>query len=364
VTYKLGLRKTIFFGIASFGFTLLIFSLITEVLLRLLGIGYGSSMAMQDPIAHHIYQPNITFVKYDPRGIFKGAYKVKIDSEGFIVNPEITSVDCQLKQNRIAFMGDSFVAGHYRSYSASLVGQLEGFAREGVCVRNFGVSSYSPVLHWVLWHYKVKKINPSHVFLLLYSNDIRNDLLYSSRAIKGDDGLITAVPGASNPWLIKIARHSYFLRFLRKCMLRLQYKLKIGPFSYLKDKDIFRLRGVNGIVEENPDLTDLSTRYVRLLAKEVQKNGARLVLSAVPSKVRMRSSDPKKFRDLEFSDKWKKWAHEEGIEFLDLVPIFQQAAKNGQQLFLNGDPHFAQEGINRTVKKIAEYSPELFYPYQ
>jgi len=184
----------------------------------------------------------------------------------------------------------------------------------------------------------------------LYSNDISDDEAYIKNAVYADDGEIIAVAGPPGRWLRKQARKSYLARFLRKMYLRLSYIYKYRDKSQLV---------VGGLVEREPDLSDISTRFVQTLAEEVEESGAIFVLIVVPSKYRIvnqifDATTP------QFSDKWRQWAENNNIDFIDLVDKFENAALNGDDLFFDMDIHFAPDGHTVTANAIRQKFPDLF----
>ena len=68
-------------------------------------------------------------------------------------------------------MGDSFIEATQVSYPDSFVGRLAKYGSARTVVRNFGVTSYSPIFYVLQWRHHVKRFRPTHVFVLLFSND-------------------------------------------------------------------------------------------------------------------------------------------------------------------------------------------------
>jgi hypothetical protein len=325
-----------------------------EVVLRVLGLGYGSIFAHGDPVVHHIYQSDSSFIRYDVAGLYPSGHEVRIDSYGLVVNPNEEPYDWDERVNstqyRVAVMGDSFVEGHYQPHENSLVGPLEARARENVWVKNFGISSFSPVLHFLLWDYRVKQMQPTHVVVVLYENDVRDDEDYHATAILNEAGLAKAVPGNTEPFRI-VARHSYVLRLLNRVYGTIRWNIQHGQDDAM----------AGDILELYDEDMSLSQRYVALLNEKIRRSGASLFLTAVPSRARVRTRNPDAFEHPEFSDRWKEWALDHEIPFIDLLPSFYQARRDGKTLFLDGDIHFTAEGNTVAVDTIASVFPELFH---
>jgi len=248
-------------------------------------------------------------------------------------------------------MGDSFTLGIRLPYEDTFVGLLDAHSGDEVVVKNYGVRSYSPILYILQWKNLVSKFDPTHVVLQLYSNDITDDIKWEKTAVYSEDGTLLAVEG-EGPFYNKYLRYSYLVRLIRKFQQQ---------FSWMIENRAQKKNVVAGLVEENPDLTEMSTRYVLKLAQEVRNSGAEFILMVVPSKFRLVNniySDP----DPEFSDKWKAWAESNSIEFLDLVPPFVEADRDGRVLFWEKDIHFQKDGHMVTAREIKRLFPEIF-PY-
>jgi hypothetical protein len=147
-------------------------------------------------------------------------------------------------------------------------------------------------------------------------------------------------------------RHSYVVRLVRKFQQQISWMIE----HRVREKHI-----VGGLVEENPDLTEMSTRYVLELVREVRNSGAEFILTVVPSKYRLANNiydNP----DPEFSDKWKEWAENNSIKFVDLVPAFVEADKEGRVLFWEKDIHFQKDGHMVAAREIGRWFPQIF-PY-
>ncbi len=318
---------------------------LVELGLRLLGLRYGATGLVSDPILHHAPMRNYTFTKYDPSGDY-GGHLVRYDAEG-LVAPAAPSAaaPCPAPKYRVAFMGDSFVAATEVPYEESFVGRLAERARRHAVVKNYGVSSYSPIFYLLQWRTKVRRFKPTHVFVLLYSNDIAGDRRMVRQALRGEDGRIVAIPGPKEGWWRIQMRKAYVYQLLAKHRTLLEYWLKHQNYW----------------VVENPDVSELSAGLVLNLAREVKATGARFVLMAVPSKFRLTTgyADPK---EPEFSDKWRLWAAKNAVEFLDLVPRFQEAQREGQKLFFHRDIHFSPAGHKVVADAIAAAYPGVFPP--
>jgi len=211
-------------------------------------------------------------------------------------------------------------------------------------VKNYGVASYSPVIYYLQLKEIIAKFKPTHVFLLLYPNDCNYDSLYLLKARYSKTGELLAIPGPSKNIFVSNLRKLYVARYIKMVYLKLKYiTMNLG-----KTKKI-----VDGIVEEEPIITDVTASYIYKIAEKLKNNGTRFVLMTVPSKYNLakKITDPN-----EFSKKWESWAKKNSIDFIDLTESFKKAYReNGQKLFFDGNIHFNEAGHSIVAEEIIKY---------
>lgn len=321
-----------------------------EVILRLLGLGYGNAPLVSHPVLHHAHPHNYTFTLHTPSDEY-GGNRVYFDENGLVADPEKKSSGNKTLPIRIAFMGDSFVEGIQVAYPDSFIGILQSTSKHISEIRNYGVSSYSPIHYLLQWRKEVSKFKPTHVFLLLFSNDIETDKEMSESAIYSEDGELLRLPSPDNKWLSEQLRKSYLIRFIRKAQLKLKWIIEH------RNENANTIAG--NYVEINPDISNLSGNLIKTLDREVKRSGGRFILMATPSKYRLNSGDNNS-SELEFSDKCKKWAKDSSIEFLDLVDPFKKAKSNGSSIFFTKDIHFNKTGHKIVAEILRRAYPEIF----
>ena len=247
-----------------------------EIVFRLLGWGFGNAPMESDPVLHHRHPRNYSFLVHDPNGEF-GGHRVHYDSRGLVTRPGAASsgekeTNCE---SRIALMGDSCVEATQVAFGKSFFGRMVRSARPGVCVWNYGVSSYSPAIYLLQWKTVIRQDHPTHVFLLLHSNDIRDDAWYSQRGTYSADGELTAVPGLGrDTWKIWF-RRSYVVRVVRMAYLKTAWAISHAQR---------RTHTQRGGFDESAGLTPKTAEYLQGLAREVRDSGAEFILMAVPPK--------------------------------------------------------------------------------
>lgn len=320
---------------------------IAELSLRALRIGYGNAPLELHSIFHHVHPEEYRFVSHTPTGEY-GGHETYYDAERLVANPSLTHAENENSTCRVAFLGDSFTEAGQVAFDNSFIGILQ---RESDCtIKNYGMSSYSPIFYLLQWQKIVKEFNPSLVVVQLYSNDISSDKAYMEIARTDKSGNVIAIPGHEGGWITSQLRKSYLMRFLRKVQLQLQWMYG----NKGKDKDI-----VAGMVEENPDISKLSADIIISLAKEVQDSGASFILTVVPSKYRIVKNITDN-QEPQFSDKWKLWAQNNNITFMDLSKPFEKQAENGFHLFFESDIHFNENGHIVVASEVSKLNPHLF----
>ncbi|MEO1257494.1 MAG: SGNH/GDSL hydrolase family protein [Bacteroidota bacterium] len=317
-----------------------------EMALRIVKVGYGSAPLEGSVMLHHEHPKNYSFLVHDVGGEFQENAFVHYDAEGLRFNPGTAKNDEDLPV--FSFVGDSFVEATQVAWENSFVGILENDLIDRGKVKNFGVSAYSPVLSYLQWDRIGKKYQPGYVVHLLYSNDPREDKGYFEKAEFSEQGEIVCVEGV-NTKMANLLRRSYVVRYLRKMWLHLEYNRKY------KEQDVVKSES-NKLLEESPELTALTEKYILKLKEEVEEASGKYILSAVPSKYRHIGAV--ETEQAEFAQKVEEWAFENNILYIDLVEPFKNAASKNEELFYKKDIHFNLAGHEVVAKTILEFFDE------
>jgi hypothetical protein len=321
-----------------------------EIALRATGMGFGNSPMEPDPFLHHVHPRNYRFVQQHPSGEL-GGFEIRYNAEGRVDSGEPPrAAPAGAATCRVAFMGDSFTEAGQVPYTASFPGLLERAAGDACAVRNYGVRSYSPAIYLVQWTREVRPWKPTHVFLLLFGNDVREDVTYMESASVDEHGWPVAIEGPSDLWLVSKLRASYTARFARMVYMRLSWAWQFRNQEHTI---------VGGVVEENPDLPKLSTDLVLELQRRVQADGARLIVMVVPSRYNLMGDGSVEVKE-DFHHKVKAWAAQNGVEFLDLYEPFSLGSRPDVELFFRQDIHFTAEGHALAAAAIGRAFPQLF----
>lgn len=319
--------------------------LLAEGALRLLGVGYGNAPIEPDPVLHHANPKNYQFMVHTPSKEY-GGHIIYYDHDGYRFNPKSSKVKLDSKKpRRIAFMGDSFTAASQETWEDTYVGIVEKYLKPSVDVKNYGVSSYSPVLYVLQWKKDVVKFKPTDVVLQIFSNDISDDESYYKAAQKLN-GKVVSVPGGDAGGASRFFRQSYLVRLLRKTYLQLQWGLKNYSSEYVQPMT------VGGVLEETRPITDLTSEAVLELRKLVLDSGAKFYLIIIPSKAR--SQFPEKIKKDIFFDNWLVWADSHGMALIELKTAFETAS-NKRNLFFDHDIHLTIEGNKLVATVLMEY---------
>lgn len=341
------MKKKFLFPLIAIASGFIIASVLGEIVLRIAVLGFGNAPLESDPVFHHVHPADYRFTIHTPDGEY-GGHTVYYNKDRLISDPEIEDRSEDGTTCRIAFLGDSFTEAAQVEFRKSFVGILK---RSSACkVWNFAVSSYSPIFYELQWRKIVRDLKPTLVVVQLFSNDISSDGEYYKIAKLAGNGDVLAIPGPGGGWFVSQLRKLYLMRFLRKTQLQLKW---ISDHKG-KDKNI-----VEGIVEEDPEISPLSSGIMLRLSGEVKASGSEFAFFAIPSKARYRN-EPDDQAAPEFSDKWKQWAEKQNITFIDLVHRFKDAAREGHHLFYDKDIHLNEAGNAVLAGEIAKRYPVLF----
>ncbi len=328
---------------------LFILLIVVEIALRVLGIGYGNSPVNPDAMLHHVHPKNYSFTSYSSANEF-GGHEVIFDEEGKVVPRHGMNAGQSRNRPVIAFLGDSFVESLQVPWNSSFIGCLQSRI-PGIEMQNYGVSSYSPSLHYLLAKNILLKRQPlpAKAVILLYSNDVADDINYLKSGIFEGQELI-AVNGGTSSWTVQLLRKSYLVRLLRKVAITLEYawQHKDDPQNTVKQGE------VGGFIEENPDWEGTSSAdYLEKTVRLLEASGIKTFVTAVPSKFRYFNDG---VEGLEFSEKIEQWAAKRQISFISLTAPFKQwRAQGGGQLFFEKDIHFNTTGHQLAAKVIAPF---------
>ena len=334
--------------LVAIGISLLVATVIAEVGLRVMNLGFGNSPMEPDPVLHHVHPKNYSFIQQHPSGEL-GGFAIEYNAEGRVYRGRAASVtepaaaDC-----RIALMGDSFTEAGQVPYAESFAGLLEAAAPR-CAVRDYGTRSYSPAIYLVQWTRVIAPWQPTHVFVLLFGGDLREDVDYLQSATLDARGLPTAIHGPDDGRLVSQLRRSYVARLVRMVSQRAGW-----AWSHRGQEQWT----IGGIVEEHPEWSGPTPRLIEELNGRVSAAGGVLTVMVVPSRYRL-MGDGKIPLTTDLHDTVGAWAKERNIAFLNLNTPFERASRAGKALFFLQDIHFTKHGHQVVADAIAERHPEF-----
>jgi hypothetical protein len=337
------------FRLAAIAISLLVATAFAEVALRVMNMGFGNSPMEPDAVLHHVHPKNYSFIQQHPSGEL-GGFEIEYDAEGRVYRgrssrtTEPANAPC-----RVALMGDSFTEAGQVPFAESFAGLLEA-AAPGCAVRNYGTRSYSPAIYLVQWTTMIASWKPTHVFVLVFGGDVREDVAYLQDATLDAQGFPTAIHGPDDGWVVAQMRRSYVARFVRMLSQRASWALTHrGEEQWT----------IGGIVEEHPEWSGPTPRLIEELDRRVTAAGARLTLMIVPSRYRM-MGDGKVPLTTDLHDTVSAWAKQRNIAFVDLNTPFERESRAGRALFFLQDIHFTKEGHAIVADAIARQYPDVF----
>ena len=309
---------------------------IAEAGLRYFSMGYLDHPTNGHPVLHHVQPPNFKFDTFDIAGEFEGN-SVIYDKNGLRIPHGGFKFDPSRKD--VVFLGDSFVESSEIPYEETFVA-LFGESFEDLNARNFGVSSYSPLLSYLQLKYFKTLIDPVLIVHLVFENDLEDDKNYYQLA-KKQDGEVTAVPGDPNGVVHELLRGSYVARLANRARLTIQALMTTslngdenGSSNYLEDRD----------------LGEITPQYLNKISDLAKEDGIRYLLMCVPSKVKF--NEMREHRDI--CEKIKEFSTIFDIEYVDLDDYFSRNA-NGQKPFFDKNIHFKELGHRLTYLALLGY---------
>lgn len=319
-----------------FLFSIFISLLLVEILLRFMKLGYLNAPLDLDQIVHHKHPKNLEFVIYDPFNEY-GPHLVNYDVNGLRVNTEKKGKINN--KNKIAFIGDSFTEANQVDFKHSFVGLLEE-SYKNTLFKNYGVSSYSPLIYLLLTNNELSIFRPNIVILQLYFNDFDDDHFYLKKADSTDLNLIKSIQPENKFFFYALFRHSYLVRFTKKIIIQIKH-LNEPKKKYNSNKDVFA-----DTIKNNRELT---YKTILQIKNNLEKMDAELYLFIIPEK----NITKKNTCCVE------DWLHEEvkifaeynRINFIDLGKTFSQYY-NQDQIFFDKDIHLTKVGHQLIAKEL------------
>lgn len=298
-----------------------------EVALRIARLGYNHSPFESDPVLHHVHPRSYEFRSYVPSGEF-GGHLIRYDEAGFRVDPSAEAAADRMADTRIAVVGDSFIEALQVPFENTAAAVLDELCPQAVA-KSFGVSSYSPAIYTLLWPAEIAAFEPTHVALVLFENDPKDDQRYHAAGRFGPAGDLTAVPGPERSIWFTIGRQSYLLRLVRRMY-------QSWAFSGPEHED-------PASYAEATALTDLTRGFLRQFAAQVEDAGAELIVAVVPPRASVLNPDSTSSGS--FSAQVRELCERESWTYVELeAPFRATAAASTMPLYFSTDFHWTAAG--------------------
>ena len=314
---------------------MIVLAALAEASLRILELGYGHTPINPDADLGFAHPKDFHYRIYSRHGEY-GGYAVHYGSDGARVmnrfseaapRPDTTSC-------RIAFLGDSFTEALQVRFEKSYVGRI-GQA-SGCAFRNYGVGSYSPIHYLIQWGSIAQSFQPTLVVLQLFADDEASDTTLMEQAVKSADGLPLRI-GSAERWPLLWLREIYLVRLFRMTYNRVLWTVADQRAALADERPS---HGLAPDETDNPEVSDVTSRLVSALAERVNKSGARLILLAIPAERTLREARS----SVPFAKKWRAWATQRDIQFIDVASALAAILKSGKTPFYAANGHFNEMG--------------------
>lgn len=330
-----------------------IFSLIgSEMLLRILQLGYNNAPINPSRTSHHEHPYNFKFTSYSPQGEWDN-FLIEYDEFGNRViekNCEVNELD---NRYDIVFIGDSFTETAQVNNSESFPGIVQNeLCNTGAIIHNFGVSSYSPVLSFAHliqqnhYNYKLKLVKGSKIIHFLFENDIKNDNEYSklisSVNIKNKNFLVVDNNQKLN-LLKKASRNSYLIRFIRRVQLTFS---EISKTNFVLDNESIKKTNfqISNICEKNTVEMKQTKLFIKKINDFANSKNVEYILSAIPH-------NSERFENTNYGC-FKKLASDLNIKFIESPNVF---FTNPGEFYFKKDIHLNSKGNSVLANQIINY---------
>jgi hypothetical protein len=335
------------------------------------------------PLRNHSLIPGISFTSTGRPPGFEYCIYGKISSQG--LNSQEIPLHKAADEKRILVLGDSFVEARQvpreKNFCSVLQEFIAGDSLGIVRVINAGVSTYSPLLEYLYFTQELKKFEPDVVVLVLFANDVFDDMRYSQFAKFNDDGIpVTVGPGV--PWLILLrngspeeGRHSteykkmvfagpsktwatkrFYLATILEYFVfthRVNERFPVPP----QNEELF-------VLIKDPSLRSLQERgwaltkgYVALLKRECDEIDAKMFIACSPiaSQIQGHSSYDHFFftgQPTELDQiNTERMAEDLKIGYVDLATPLKKA---GEGLYFPRDGHWTPKGHSIVAQALSE----------
>ena len=354
------MKKGILFSTIIF----LIFILLLESTVRVIHFFHPlfedkTSVWIEHPVYHHWHVPNVR----ETSRAATGEYKVSIRTNSHGMPGKERSIAKPKDVFRVVLLGDSFVEGFTTSEENSIAVKLEGLLNKSSMqkfeVLNFGCSTFSPSLEYYLLLNLAQKFQPDMVILLFHITDVRDDWKYEKSEILDLNGNAIGIDGTTNKGILyKALEKSAFLRtVVQKTKALLKQKRLEGRGAYNLTESYYAMFK-DSYTSSDQEAWELTKTYLSRIKNWSDIAGVPFLLTVIPVGPQVEpvvkdskgnSIYPRDWQDLKstkMQDILQYWSHDNGVNYLDLLPYAKAFKKTNQNvpLFYPLDQHFTASG--------------------
>ena len=316
---------------------------LVEIFLRFAGIGYGNAPIDHSNQIHHLHPKNYEFLVHDPAGEY-GGFQVYYDETGYRVKSKNLPAEKGKSFHRIAFLGDSFTEATQVRWEKSFVGLIES-KHSNITVRNFGVTSYSPIIYIAQMLKEMEDFQPTDIVVQIFENDFYDDWEYIKRANSQNLIDIKRVNGENLKFIIKVLRYSYVARLIRKVQLQFKYAFfnsihNVCPDDFPCNQGQTEKKG-----------KDLTYKAILLLKDLANKANARFYIYIIPNKQLAMQNQCCESDSL--AAEFREFSESNNLNLIDLAEVFGKYPEQSK-LFFEKDGHFTPLGHSITAKAISK----------
>ncbi|QQG40203.1 MAG: hypothetical protein HYS81_02230 [Candidatus Aenigmatarchaeota archaeon] len=251
-------------------------------------------------------------------------------------------------------IGDSFTWGTKMDVEYGYPRLLENTAGQDVV--NFGVPGAGPIAESRILETYALKLRPKVVIWQFMTNDMNDVVLFHSRENVTPPfyNVRRFLAGNSNIYNLVKRAHATLVMGQDEEMP----EISVGGRRFLLESRA-TIKRMNDHC--NTPAGSETKELIRDAKEASESNGAKFVLLMIPSKAEVYLNETKSLTGLPENEitcvtaEMKEFASENGIEYIDMVPVYRKAISEGSGVYLPLDGHLGVEGNNVTARAIYDF---------
>ncbi len=333
-----------------------------------------------DPVYHHGLLPNqSTLAAWGPL-----VYPMNTNSLGFR-DSAVYQVSVKMQGKRILVLGDSHTEAVGIDFKSSFFGKLQTSARtKGIEMLNGSAVSYSPKIYYLKSKYLIEKLGfqTDEIWIFIDISDLQNELAYE-KFIPSEAGILTKTSEAILHFLKRYSFTSYSIvkltdqsRYNKFAEAMNAFDSKRGQsgtnntvelyetfFRDFHDKELLRNPEFHGVGSWYYDSAfikladkglDLGMENISKLNELCKSRNIKIKLSVHPWQTQVMKQDTSDY----YVNRWKNYCKKEGIEFINLFPVFingENPEMAVKKYYIPNDNHWSELGHDRVATFLEKY---------